>query len=429
MSEIVPYRVGEWLPSDHAVLDNWLKALVEEVDSEEVGVAGESGHLQHPVLQEFKELIENDAEVNMLFTQMFHQPAKKYPYHIHFGSGDKWVRDYDHMLRLINRILTKAPEFSEKGLVGFPINAILDRPMATTSGLAAFMNAKVNYYMKKILCEWGTFLKSEHSCYVLNEDPEKGWFGRDARKKMPDFEIEFKCDPAKPYHGFKSWDDFFTRQFRDGVRPIASPDDDNVIVNACESAPYKLARDVQRRDKFWIKSQPYSLEYMLAKDPLAPKFVGGTVYQAFLSALSYHRWHSPVNGKIIKAFVKEGTYYSEARSEGFDPEGPNDSQAYITSMATRAVVFIEADNPNIGLMCFMAIGMAEVSSCEITAWTGQRVKKGQQIGLFHYGGSTHCLLFQPGVKLEFDFHGQEPGLHAENIPVNAKIAGVITAKL
>jgi phosphatidylserine decarboxylase len=31
---------------------------------------------------------------------------------------------------------------------------------------------------------------------------------------------------------------------------------------------------------------------------LAELFQGGTVYQAFLSALSYHRWHSPVNGVI-----------------------------------------------------------------------------------------------------------------------------------
>jgi len=30
-------------------------------------------------------------------------------------------------------------------------------------------------------------------------------------------------------------------------------------------------------------------------------FVGGTVYQAFLSALNYHRWHAPVAGTIVRA--------------------------------------------------------------------------------------------------------------------------------
>lgn len=49
---------------------------------------------------------------------------------------------------------------------------------------------------------------------------------------------------------------FFTREFRNGVRPIEAPNDDTVIINACEAAPYKLAADVKRRDKFWIKPQP-----------------------------------------------------------------------------------------------------------------------------------------------------------------------------
>jgi phosphatidylserine decarboxylase len=27
-------------------------------------------------------------------------------------------------------------------------------------------------------------------------------------------------------------------------------------------------------------------------------FEGGTVYQAFLSALSYHHWHAPIDGTV-----------------------------------------------------------------------------------------------------------------------------------
>jgi len=75
-------------------------------------------------------------------------------------------------------------------------------------------------------------------------------------------------------------------------------------------------------------------------------------------------------------------------------------------------------------MCFLAVGMAEVSTCEITVYEGQRVKKGQETGMFHFGGSTHCLIFRPGVHLEFDLHGQKPSLDAENILVNSRIATV-----
>ena len=116
---------------------------------------------------------------------------------------------------------------------------------------------------------------------------------------------------------------------------------------------------------------------------------------------------------------------AEALSEGFDPAGPNESQGYITQVATRALVFIEADNPDIGLMCVMFVGMAEVSSNEITVYEGQHVNKGDQLGMFHFGGSTHTLIFRPEVKLKFDLHGQKPGLHSENIPVRARIATVV----
>ena len=131
-----------------------------------------------------------------------------------------------------------------------------------------------------------------------------------------------------------------------------------------------------------------------------------------------------MSGKIVKTVVVDGSYYSEALSEGFDPAGPNESQGYITEVATRALVFIEADNPAIGLMCFMAVGMAEVSTCEITVYEGAHVHKGDQLGMFHFGGSTHCLIFRPEVRLDFDLHGQRPGLDSSNIEINSRIATV-----
>ncbi len=392
--------------------------LIEEAEKEE----REKKPL-HPVIEHFKRLIENDPEIFMLFHQMFEQVPHKPPYN-RDPTGKPQVRDYRHMLRLLNCIMTHAPEFNKTGLVGFPINAIFDWSMGTTGGFTAFLNPKVNRLLQEILNEWARFLGSSDSRYVLSKDPHTGWFGKDAQEAMPNFDKEFQCDPSQPYHGFKSWDDFFVREFRPGVRPIASPEDGNIIVNACESAPYKIAHHVQRHDRFWIKAQPYSLEHMLANDEFMERFIDGTIYQAFLSALSYHRWHSPVSGKVVKAYVQEGTYYSETLAEGFDPAGPNDSQGYITQVAARALIFIEADNPAIGLMCFMPVGMAEVSTCQITVYEGQHVNKGDQIGMFHFGGSTHCLIFRPSVNLEFDLHGQKPGLDSNNIPVNLRIARV-----
>jgi len=167
---------------------------------------------------------------------------------------------------------------------------------------------------------------------------------------------------------------------------------------------------------------------MLAHDSLAQNFAGGTVYQAFLSALSYHRWHAPVSGTIKKAYVVDGTYFSEPLFEGLgdhntaeiDQGGIITGQGYITALAARAIIFIEADNPNIGLMAFIGVGMDEVSTCDITVKEGQHVKKGEQTGMFHFGGSSHCLIFRNGVVLEgFPKPGQK-----ENVPVRGKLAVV-----
>ena len=375
-----------------------------------------------PPVQALKDLIESDSEVNMYFHQMFWQIPKEKPYWTD-PSKRPQIRNYRVFLLVLNHILKRAPKFHNIELVAVPIHAILTWPMATPGGYSAFLNDKVNRCFKRILDNWGKFLQSEDSAYVLNEDPKTGWLGESAMAAMPGFQETFVCDPSLPHWGFRSWDDFFTRRLKKDARPVACPDDDSVICNACESAPYSLQHNVRGRNRFWIKSQPYSMLFLLANDPLAAQFIGGTVYQAFLSALSYHRFHSPVNGTIVKAYVQPGSYYSTTQSEGFSDMGTVTSQGYLSQVATRGLVFIEADNPYIGLMCVVFIGMAEVSTVDIRIYEGQHVKKGQGVGTFHFGGSTHCLLFRPGVELKFDLRGQTPGYDAEqNIPVRSKIA-------
>ena len=410
-----PPQPGAWLRADQRVLQDFRQRLAKEQQGEQQALL--------PVIEEFRTLIESDPELFMLFTQMFEQIPRTAPY-LNDPVGNPQLRNYREMLEVMNRVLTQAPEFNQTELVGFPINAIVNWAMGTPAGAAAFLNDKVNRQLKKILNQWAVFLRSPDSRVVLNDDPKSGWFGSDARAAMPDFEQDFVSDSRQPHHGFASWDDFFTRSFRPGRRPLAGPDDDNVIANACESAPYRLAKNVQLRDRFWIKDQPYSLSHMMAGDPLAEQFAGGTVYQAFLSALSYHRWHSPVSGRIVKTRLIDGSYYAQTPAVGFDPAGPNESQGYITQVASRALIFIEADNPKIGLMAVMFVGMAEVSSNEITVYEGQRINKGEQLGMFHFGGSTHTLIFRPQVELDFDLHGQSPGLDSKNIPLRAGIARV-----
>ncbi|KAL6163232.1 hypothetical protein ACJQWK_10824 [Exserohilum turcicum] len=65
--------------------------------------------------------------------------------------------------------------------------------------------------------------------------------------------------------------------------------------------------------------------------------------------------------------------------------------------------------------------MTEVSTCDITVKEGDRVRKGEEIGMFHFGGSTHCLIFRKEVKLE-GFPDTQNIEH--NVPVRSKLAVV-----
>jgi phosphatidylserine decarboxylase len=333
----------------------------------------------------------------------------------------------EQLMRLINEVLTMAPEFGPQGaMVATPLAAILDWTMGTPAGFAAYRDPRINAMLKKVLTAWCEFLSSSDSLYVLNESAS-GWKSQEAQRTVG--MEQYEHDPEDEHWGFSSWNDFFTRRFKDGERPVASPDDDKVIVSACESTPYGLSTDVQRDDRFWIKSQPYSLADMLANDDSVDEFVGGTVYQAFLSANNYHRWHSPVAGKIVRAFVVEGTYYSEADSEGKDAVEPMNSQSYLAHVSARAIIVIEADDPVIGLVAFVPVGMVEVSSCVIASNVkpGYHVEKGEELGYFQFGGSTHCLVFRPGAIAEFSL-AAIPRPHDPRAPLVLVRSRLATAK-
>jgi phosphatidylserine decarboxylase len=334
----------------------------------------------------------------MDMTSMIDQiPAKYKSYH---------PRTVAELLVQLSRVLTIAPAYSppdgpkeEVALVGTPFSAILIWTMGTPAGFAAYRNEKINAMFKKLLAVWTQFLDSEASTYVLNTS-RTGWQSTQAQAQLQ--MDQYVYEPDSPRWGFSSWNQFFTRKLKPGARPIQHPNDGTAIVAACDSTVYRIARNAKRQEKFWIKAQPYSLGDMLDHKHV-DGFVGGDVFQAFLNPFNYHRWHSPVKGTIREAYVKEGLYFSQAPSEGEDWTDQVHSEGYIAHVQTRALIFIEADNNNIGLICVMPIGMVEISSCILDdkIKPGARVEKGQELGYFQYGGSTHCVLFQKGVIREF----------------------------
>ncbi|GFF76887.1 hypothetical protein CNMCM6936_006514 [Aspergillus lentulus] len=448
----VPLR-DPWASTNFGAINEWRTNVIKKA-------AVRPASKLDKAVQNFLDLL-NKKELGLgeLANKMLNEVPQTPTYDFDPSGQFGRISDYQQMVQCINGILYTAPAWQQDaykaGLIGVPFNALFNWPLATESGYKFFKNPKVNACLRDILKAHGDYLRDP------NRDSKEvlpSWFAEDPRNLMtekaspywPDgtkksFEEIYVCDPHDKYWGFPTWDDFFARKFRQGVRPVDHPDKNHdpdepskaVVVNACESVVYRCEENVQKKARFWLKGQPYSLADMLDFDETVDKFVGGTVYQAWLAAECYHRWHSPVSGTVRKTKMVQGTYFSALREYGFpevvgdrnipDPSGPNLSQRYITAVGTRALVFIEADNPTIGLMCFIAVGMDEISSCDITVHEGQKVMKGDELGTFHLGGSTHCLVFRPEVQLDWKRDAQPPYSDVQFdqhtiIPVNSWLA-------
>ncbi len=61
--------------------------------------------------------------------------------------------------------------------------------------------------------------------------------------------------------------------------------------------------------------------------------------------------------------------------------------------SARQIYVIKADNPKIGRVCVMEIGMTEVSGIKNLVKEGQRINKGDLLGYFRFGGSSHLIIF------------------------------------
>lgn len=109
-----------------------------------------------------------------------------------------------------------------------------------------------------------------------------------------------------------------------------------------------------------------------------------------------------------------------------DPGADELSQSYISAVAKRGVGVIQATNPKIGLVGVVMIGMAEVSSIEFDKL--ESFRKGDTIGRFHFGGSTHCLIFQKGVNIKFTDQAipkKDVKKLGSSVPVNSALAMVV----
>lgn len=240
----------------------------------------------------------------------------------------------------------------------------------------------------------------------------------------------------EPRGGWKTFNEFFARNFKPGYRPIAGLSDPKVIVSPTDST-FDECFSVSTSSKVNIKNVEWDIKDLLQGSDYAGEFEGGIFMHMFLNTFDYHRQHTPVEGKVLEAGIIPGQAYLEVEVQ-YDPKTgkpnlkgqrcchgkPDDAlnatvnapdDAGYQFLQCRGLVVIE--NDTLGKVAVLPIGMAQVSSVVVTAEKGKVLRKGEEISYFQFGGSDIVLVFQShtNVKLtaEKDKHykmGEQIGI-------------------
>ena len=133
------------------------------------------------------------------------------------------------------------------------------------------------------------------------------------------------------------------------------------------------------------------------KSPYRGCFANGKLTHSFLDVNDYHRYHFPVSGTIkeirkIRAIDAAGgitIWDDDAKRYRLECDIPGWQM-----IETRGLVVIETEN--YGLVAVLPIGMSQISSINFVDGlkVGDKVKKGDEMGWFLFGGSDIVCLFQ-----------------------------------
>ena len=136
-----------------------------------------------------------------------------------------------------------------------------------------------------------------------------GWFSRIELPLVRDLSIalwrafsDLDLREAKRTR-FRSMHDCFTRELKDGARPIDP--DPSLLVSPCD-AIVGACGAIAGTELFQIKGFPYSLSDLLGDDSLAGVHRDGRYVTLRLTASMYHRFHAPHDCRVERVSYISG---------------------------------------------------------------------------------------------------------------------------
>ena len=204
-------------------------------------------------------------------------------------------------------------------------------------------------------------------------------------------------DPAD-YVSFNAW---FTRALKPGAR-VFDPDP-QAFLSPCDGTVSETG-SLRENLVLQAKGKDYSLQDLLANDPVCEQLTGGYFSTIYLSPSNYHRVHMPLRGRLQRMIHVPGRLFSVA---------PYTVRQVPRLFARneRVISIFETDS---GPLVMVLVGAMLVSSTE-TVWAGEvtptkskvvtvkdysdqeiSLAKGEEMGRFNMG-STVILLMPAGA--------------------------------
>jgi phosphatidylserine decarboxylase len=212
-----------------------------------------------------------------------------------------------------------------------------------------------------------------------------------AARVLP-FVVDYGLDAdefAKPATAYRTFNEFFYRTLRPGARPI-TPGEDVAVFPA--DGRHLAYQDVDAAEGFYVKGKKFTLAALLGSEELGREFAGGSMLISRLCPVDYHRFHFPVAGTPGEARLINGFLYSVS------PIALRLNPGYLTENK-RMLTLIETRR--FGRVAQLEVGATMVGSILQTYVPGRSMEKGDEKGLFAFGGSCVITVFQRG-RIAFD---------------------------
>jgi phosphatidylserine decarboxylase len=159
--------------------------------------------------------------------------------------------------------------------------------------------------------------------------------------------------------------------------------------------------DVDKAGGFYVKGSTFTLGELLGDPGQASRFAGGSMLISRLCPSDYHRFHFPVAGVPSEARLVKGSLYSVS---------PIALRRSILYLVRNKRLVTQIETKAFGTVAMVEVGATNVGSIVEGFLPGRPVAKGDEKGMFSFGGSCVITLFERNrITIDPDLLEQSAG--------------------